>query len=74
MTIPYERYRAVLNAEDFLLSLLDPKKTPHVPKDIRRQAGWCLKHYPTRYDMEQVCKTSPDVFKNEFWLKENNNE
>ena len=50
MTIPVERYRALRMADEFLTSLLDPKKTPRVPKDIRRQAAVVLRHYPTRYE------------------------
>lgn len=52
MTIPSERTRAVLNTEQFLIDLLDPKKTPRVPKDIRRRAGLLLRHYPSDFDLE----------------------
>ena len=51
MTIPIERTYAVLNTRDFLRDLLDPKKTPKVPKDIRRKAARLLRHYPTSLDM-----------------------
>jgi hypothetical protein len=54
MTIPVERTWAVLNTREFLLNLLDPKKTPRVPKDIRRQASRLLKHYPTKYSFEEM--------------------
>ena len=54
MTVPYERTRAVLNTEQFLLDLLDPKKTPRIPKDIRRRAGSLLKHYPSKFYMEVI--------------------
>ena len=54
MTIPIERTWSVLNTREFLLDLLDPKKTPRVPKDIRRQAGRLLKHYPTKYSFEEM--------------------
>lgn len=54
MTMPFERTWAVLNTREFLLNLLDPKKTPRVPKDIRRQAGRLLKHYPTKYSFEEM--------------------
>jgi len=62
MTIPYERYRAVLMTEKFLCSLLDPKKTPKVPKAIREEAARCLRHYPGSYHMEEVADKSPEVF------------
>lgn len=54
MTIPSERTRAVLYTQDFLMDLLDPKKTPRVPKEIRRRASALLRHYPSDYDMEMV--------------------
>ena len=62
MTLPDERYRAVIKTEEFLRDLCDPKKTPRVPKDIRQTARWCLRHYPNTWDMEQVCDASPHVF------------
>ena len=54
MTIPSERTRAVLYTQDFLMDLLDPKKTPRVPKEIRRRASALLRHYPSDHDMEMV--------------------
>ena len=74
MTIPYERYRAVLMAEEFLLALCDPKKTPGVPSQIRKSASSCLRHYPSKFHMEEVSKTAPEVFNTEFWPKEKNND
>jgi hypothetical protein len=62
MTLPDERYRAVINTEKFLQDLLDPKKTPRVPKDIRKQAYWCLRHYPDKYHMDIVGTVVPNVF------------
>lgn len=52
MTIPVERTRAVLYTQDFLMDLLDPKKTPRVPKEVRRRAGSLLRHYPSDFDLE----------------------
>ncbi len=62
MTLPDERYRAVINTEQFLKDLLDPKKTPRVPKDIRKQAYWCLRHFPSKYHMDIVGTSTPSVF------------
>lgn len=56
MTLPYERKRAVTSTYDFLCDLLDPKKTPRVPKDIRRRASACLRHYPNKFDMEMIAE------------------
>lgn len=56
MTLPYERTNAVIKTEQFLLDLRDPKMTPSVPKVIRQQASNLLRHYPTKYDMENPSK------------------
>lgn len=70
MTLPIERTNAVLRVEQFLLDLMDPKKTPRVPKEIRVHAWRCLKHYPSKYDMENAGNEAPKVFGN----IENSNE
>jgi hypothetical protein len=70
MTLPDERYRAVLNTEKFLKDLLDPKKTPRVPKDIRKQAYWCLRHYPSKYHMDIVGSVATSVFESRDKLDE----
>lgn len=46
MTIPTERATSLIQARDFLRLLLDPKETPKVPRWIRTEAYWCLRHYP----------------------------
>jgi hypothetical protein len=53
MTLPDERFRAVLRTREFLANLCNPKHTPRVPKIIRDEARWCLRHYPDYYDMFQ---------------------
>jgi len=62
MTLPVERKYAVDNTRIFLYNLMDPKKTPRVPKAIRLDAYRCLKHYPSEYAMEQAQKVAPEVF------------
>lgn len=62
MTLPDERYRAVLWAKNFLYDLCDPKKTPGVPKVIRDQARSVLRHYPDEWHLQQVAEASPHVF------------
>jgi hypothetical protein len=62
MTIPIERSFAILNTREFLRSLLDPKETPRVPKWIRTEALWCLKHYPNNVDMDRARDLAPKVF------------
>jgi len=62
MTLPDERYRAVRSAEQFLKDLCDPAKTPRVPRDIRRQASYILRHYPGSWDLDRAAHSCPQVF------------
>ena len=62
MTLPYERTIALSNTRWFLQILIDPKKTPRVPRKIRIHARWCLKHFPTELDIECAAKTAKKVF------------
>lgn len=71
MTLPRERYQAVNNVRAFLRSLLMPSLTPKVPRWIRREARWKLKHYPLEMYMEEVAKC-PNCSK--WFENENNNE
>jgi hypothetical protein len=59
--LPDERLRSIHWAREFLRELLDPKKTPRVPKIIRSTARNVLKHYPTDYDMERVLRGDKTV-------------
>lgn len=62
MTMPNERYNAVLRTEQFLKDLCDPAKTPRIPKALRQQAYYCLRHYPSKYHMDVVGSVAPSVF------------
>ena len=62
MTLPDERTRAVLYARQFLLDLLDPKKTPGVPKSIRVRASMVLRHYPGTIEMEPTMRWLPEIW------------
>ena len=59
MTLPDERYRAVVQTQKFLLEILN---TPRVPKSIKDSARYCLRHYPSEYDMKQAAENCPMVF------------
>jgi hypothetical protein len=59
MTLPDERYRAVVQTQRFLLEILT---TPRVPKAIKDQARACLRHYPSDWDMNRAAEGAPDVF------------
>jgi hypothetical protein len=59
MTLPDERYRAVVQTEKFLLELLN---TPRIPKAVKDRARGCLRHYPSHSDMMQASQSAPHVF------------
>ena len=59
MTLPDERYRAVVQTQKFLIEILN---TPRVPRAIKDQARWCLRHYPSDWDMKRAAENCPDVF------------
>jgi hypothetical protein len=62
MTVPIERTRAVNKAREFLYDLLDPKKTPRVPKAVREKALRVLKHYPGSYYLDKSAEALPDIW------------
>jgi hypothetical protein len=62
MTLPDERYRAVIQTRRFLLDLCNPQHTPRVPKIIREHARSMLRHYPSDWDMTRAAEGAPDVF------------
>lgn len=62
MTLPDERYRAVMQAQQFLIALSDSNITKRIPKEIRQRALGILRHYPSPWDMQQVADASPHVF------------
>ena len=59
MTMPDERFRAVVQTEKFLKEILI---TPRIPKAIKEQARWCLRHYPSHWDMTIAAEGAPDHF------------
>jgi hypothetical protein len=59
MTLPDERYRAVVQTQRFLLRILT---TPRVPKAVKDEARSMLRHYPTDYDMRRAAESAPEVF------------
>jgi hypothetical protein len=63
MTLPDERYRAVVQTQRFLLEILT---TPRVPKAIKESARRCLRHYPSEYDMQIAAIGSPEVFQKQM--------
>lgn len=63
MTLPDERYRAVLWASRFLQEIAhDRKKYPRVPKAVRQEAYSILRHYPSSWDLKMAAEGAPAVF------------
>jgi hypothetical protein len=61
MTLPDERYRAIVFAKNLCEDLLDSKKTPRVPKIIRDRARVVLRHFPEEYYLSLLAEASPDI-------------
>jgi hypothetical protein len=61
MTLPDERFRSIFRTAEFLAELTDPKSTPGIPKKIRDEARWYLRHYPTYYDLKDLEQAAPHV-------------
>lgn len=62
MTLPDERYRAVIQTRRFLLDLTNPQHTPRIPKLIRQTAAAMLRHYPDDWNMKMAAEGAPDIF------------
>ena len=63
MTLPDERYRAVIQTQKFLIEILS---TPRIPKAIKDGARHCLRHYPNDWDMKRAADGAPDVFQEQM--------
>lgn len=59
MTLPDERYRAVVQTQRFLQRILT---TPRVPKAVKDEARSMLRHYPSQWDMLRAAESAPAVF------------
>ena len=62
MTLPDERYRAVVQTRRFLLDLCNPEHTPRVSKLVRDTARAMLRHYPSDFEMQAAAELAPHVF------------
>lgn len=63
MTLPDERYRAVMWASKFLQELAyDRKKYPRISKTVRQEASSILRHFPSSFDLKMAERGAPDVF------------
>jgi hypothetical protein len=60
MTLPDERYRAVMWANKFLMSIVNTRSG--LSKDMKDEARSILRHFPSEYDMDRASIGSPEVF------------
>jgi hypothetical protein len=54
MTLPNEWFISMRKNRQFLVDLLDPTKTAKVPKEIRKRASECLKHFPVDHEIHDL--------------------
>lgn len=65
MTLPIERTNAILNTET-RVKMLTPyihgeTEAVRVPRDLLRQIVLGLKHYPTRFELNELANASPEI-------------
>jgi hypothetical protein len=61
MTLPDERYRAIMFAKSLCEDLMFANKTPGVPKAIRERARAVLRHFPDEYYLSMLAEARPDI-------------
>ena len=52
--IPEEEYHSLKETYKLLSHLIDPQKTPRIPKTLRDRAKHCLKYYPVRRTLKEL--------------------
>jgi hypothetical protein len=65
MTLPNERTRAVIAAQEFLTRLVSPYNKngiKKIPKAVRDEALNILRHFPRPFDLHAAAQGAPDVF------------
>lgn len=58
MTMPDERYRAIVKTERFLIELLCDES---LSRELRDKAYSCLRHYPTSPLLDLLSDAAPDI-------------
>jgi hypothetical protein len=61
MTLPDERYRALMWAKTLLEDIASPNKTKRIPKEIRQRAYSALRHFPDEYYLSMLAEARPDI-------------
>jgi hypothetical protein len=60
MTLPDERYRAVMMAKKFLLDIMHTRSG--LSAEIKNEARSILRHFPSEYDLDMAAEKAPHVF------------
>ena len=55
--LPEAEYHSLKQTYAFLCDLIDPKKYPHIPSRIRKNASYCLKNFPHSKDWARIYET-----------------
>lgn len=66
MTLPDERYRAVMEAKRLLTDLAYPELTPRMTRRLRQRARDVLRHYPMEFEMDMAAEAAPSVFRRQL--------
>ena len=61
MTLPDERYRAIMMAKKLMEDLSFSSEIKRVPLAVRQQARAVLRHFPSEYDLDQIERYAPHV-------------
>jgi hypothetical protein len=61
MTMPDQRYRAMLEGMRLIEDLLIPQATPRVPGSIRERARWIMRHHPSQSELEHMATLCPQM-------------
>lgn len=60
MTLPDERYRAVMMARKFMIDIMNHRSG--LSKEMKEEARAVLRHYPSEYDLDMAAEQAPHVF------------
>ena len=61
MTMPDERYRAMVEGLKLIEDLLIPQVTPRVPGDVRERARCIMRHHPSQNELTRLASKVPDM-------------
>lgn len=60
MTLPDERYRAVMMARKFMIDIMNHRSG--LSKEIKEEVRSILRHFPNEYDLDRAAEDAPYIF------------